>query len=59
MKIETINKMDKEIEMLIKINTLRDVEIKFREALLKGFIIPELVFEVMKDLEAGYRKENE
>lgn len=49
--------MNKEIEILVKINTLRDMEIKFREAMLKGFIIPELVFEIMRDLEANYRNE--
>ena len=50
--------MTNEIEKLIKISTLRDVEIKFKEAQLKGFIIPDLAYELLKELEDSYQKEN-
>jgi len=52
--------MEKEIEKLIKISTLRDVEIKIVEARLGGFIVPEEVITMLRDLEIEYRKdENE
>ena len=44
----------KEIEKLIKLSTLRDVQIKLREAQLDSFIIPDMVFEIIKDLEDEY-----
>ncbi len=48
--------MNKEIELLIQKNTLRDLEIKLREALLNNSVIPDLVFEIMKNLEDSYLK---
>lgn len=45
-----------EIELLIIKNTLRDLEIKLREAQLDNQIIPDLVFEIMKNLEDSYSK---
>lgn len=41
---------------LIKISTLRDVQIKLKEAQLEGFVIPELVFEIIKNLEESYNQ---
>lgn len=51
--------MDRKIVTLVQINTLRDLEIKLREALLDNQIIPDLVFEIMKNLEDNYKKQNE
>lgn len=48
--------MDKEIEKLIKITTLRDIETKLLEAKLENYIIPDLVFEILKNLEDNYKK---
>lgn len=49
--------MDKKIEILVQKNTLRDLEIKLREAMLENQIIPDIVFEIMKNLEDSYNKE--
>jgi len=51
--------MEKEIEKLIKIKTLRDVEIKMRKARLDGLIIPEETIVILRDLEIEYIKPNE
>lgn len=51
--------MDKKIELLIQQNTLRDLEIRLRETSLEGNIIPDLVFEIMKNLEDNYLKAKE
>ena len=48
--------MTKEIEKLIRLTTLRDVEIKLREDQFNGFIVPERIIEVLKDLESEYKK---
>lgn len=48
------NKMNKEIEKLIKINVLRDIEIMFMEKRGEGFIIPDICFELLKELESKY-----
>lgn len=48
--------MTDEIEHLIKISTLRDVQVKLKEAQLDGFVIPELVFEIIKNLEDKYNQ---
>ena len=51
--------MTEEIEKLIKISTLRDVEIKLKEAQLEGLVIPEIVFEVIKEVEKELALEKE
>lgn len=51
--------MNKEIELLIKLSTLRDIEIKMREAQLEGEIVPDNFIEMLRDLEDEYRKEKE
>ena len=48
--------MNEEIEHLIKISTLRDVQVKLKEAQLEGFVIPENVFEIIKNLEESYNQ---
>ncbi len=48
--------MDK-LKLLVQQNILRDLEIKLKEAKLDGLVIPEVVFEIMKDLEDSYLKE--
>lgn len=47
--------MDKKIELLIKLNTLRDVELKLLEAKTEYFVIPDLVFEILKEVEESYK----
>ena len=47
------------IELLTKLNTLRDVEIALKEAQLEDIIIPEAVFSILKDIEQGYRDDKE
>lgn len=42
------------IENKIKTLALRDVEIKLLDAQIKGIIIPEVVFEILKELEKEY-----
>lgn len=49
--------MEKELQRLVQLNTLRDLEIKLKEAKLENYIIPDLIFEIMKDLEDSYNKE--
>ena len=56
---ENYNFMDKTIEQLLRIDTLRDLEIELKEAKLDGAIIPDLVFEIMKSLEDNYLKEKD
>jgi len=46
--------MDKQIKRLVQISTLRDVQIKLLEAKQDGFIIPQIVFEIVRDLEDSY-----
>ena len=41
-------------ENLIKKVALRDVEIALKESLREGFIIPDLVFEILKEVEKTY-----
>lgn len=48
--------MDKKIENLIRKTTLRDVEIKLKYAMLEGMIVPDAVFEIMKNLEDEYNQ---
>lgn len=47
------------ITILIQKNVLRDVEIALREAQLEGMIIPDVVFEIMKQVEDTYEKDAE
>ena len=47
------------ITILIQKNVLRDVEIALREAQLEGMIIPDVVFEIMKQVEDTYEKDVE
>ena len=42
-----------------KILALRDLEIKLKEAQLENMIIPEIVFEKIKNLEDNYYKESQ
>jgi len=44
----------KEIELLIKKSTLRDVTIKLLDKKLEGMIIPDIIFDILQDLENGY-----
>lgn len=46
--------MTQEIERLIKVSTLRDVEITLRQMQLEGQIVPDNVFEALKQLEKEY-----
>lgn len=46
--------MNLELERLIKISTLRDVEIKLRQAQLENFIVPDNIFELLKEVEKTY-----
>lgn len=46
----------KEIERLIQISTLRDIQIRLKEAQIAGMVISEIVFEIVKDLEDSYSK---
>lgn len=46
--------MNKEIENLIQVSTLRDVEIKIKEAQIRGEVIPDNVIEILRDLEKSY-----
>ena len=48
--------MNKEIELLMKKTTLRDVEIKLLDLKLEGMIIPDVVFDTIKLLEDSYEK---
>ena len=50
---------NKEIEFLIQKNTLREVEIKLKEAQIKGMIIPEVVFEIIHNVEDSYKPKTE
>ena len=50
-----MEEIKKQIETLIKISTLRTVEIKLRERELNGQIVPEIVYEVLKELEDEYK----
>lgn len=43
--------MEEEIERLIKISTLRDVEIALLKAKESGQIIPDTVFEIIQEVE--------
>jgi hypothetical protein len=49
--------MEKEIQRLIKISTLRDVQTELVRKQLDNLIIPEVVFEIIKNLEDQYNKE--
>jgi hypothetical protein len=49
--------MTKKLEWLIKISTLRDVQLKLVEAQLENIIIPEVIYEIIKNLEDNYNKE--
>ena len=51
--------MNNTIDLLIKKTTIRDVEIALLDAKLKGFIIPEKVFEILKKVENSYALPNE
>lgn len=44
-------------DKFIRLETLRDVEIKLREAELDGMIIPRLVYELLQQVEDSYDKE--
>ena len=49
--------LKKEIRLLIQKSTLRDVEIKLKKARLNGMIIPDVVFELMREVEDSYDSE--
>ena len=46
------------MELLIRKIVLRDVEIKLTEARIEGSIIPDIVCEILKDLEDNYKKQS-
>ena len=48
--------MTKEIELLIKKSTLRDVEIAVKKVQLDGEVIPDNVIEILRNLEKEYTK---
>jgi hypothetical protein len=49
--------MTNEIAHLIRISTLRDIQIKLKESQIENMIIPEVVFEIIKNLEDNYDQE--
>jgi len=51
--------MEKELKNLIQKNTLRDVEIKLKEAQVGGAIIPDLVYELIHQVEDSYDGDTE
>ena len=51
--------MEKELKNLIQKNTLRDVEIKLKEAKIAGMIIPGVVFEIIHRVEDEYDGDTE
>lgn len=51
--------MTKEIERLIKISTLRDVQLELKREQLDHQIIPDIVFEVIANLEDKYNQDVE
>ena len=48
--------MNKEIELLIQKNVLRDVEIKLLEAEEQGEIVSANIYSIIHDLEDNYKK---
>jgi len=48
--------MTKEIEKLIRLTTLRDVELQLLKDRQDGYIVPDSVIEVLRDLEIEYTK---
>lgn len=50
--------MTEKIEILFKKIVLRDIEIRFKEKLLEGFIIPDIVFDLLKEIEKKYEENN-
>ena len=50
--------MTNEIERLIKISTLRDIQLELMRAqVIDKMVIPELVFEIVKNLEEKYNQQ--
>jgi hypothetical protein len=48
--------MTNEIERLIKISTLRDIQLELIKAQIDKMVIPEIVFEIVKNLEEKYNQ---
>ena len=49
--------MTNEIEHLIKISTLRDIQLELMRAqVIDKMVIPEIVFEIVKNLEEKYNQ---
>lgn len=46
--------MNNEIRNLIRLNTIRDIELALLQQKEKGMIIPEVVFETIREVEASY-----
>jgi hypothetical protein len=46
--------MNIEIEKIIKLQTIRDIEIALLKAQQEGYIIPELVYEIITKVEKSY-----
>mgnify|MGYP003704006879 CR=1 FL=1 len=46
--------MNKELELIIKKIVLRDVEIKLKEARLEGYVIPDMIYNILKEIEISY-----
>ena len=48
--------MDKQIRDLTRLNTIRDIELALMKSQNEGMIIPEIVYEVIKEVEASYNE---
>lgn len=46
--------MNQDIKRLIQLSTLRDVQMKLKEEQLDGQIIPNVVFEAIREVEDSY-----
>jgi hypothetical protein len=49
--------MNKGIELLIKITTIKDIEIALLDAELAGETIPKLVYEIIRKVQASYKQD--
>ncbi len=51
--------MNNEIENLIQLNTIRDIEIALLKSKSTGTIIPDEVFDIIKEVENGLKVGNQ
>ena len=49
--------MNKGIELLIKIITIKDIEMALLDAELAGETIPKLVYEIIRKVQASYKQD--